>query len=69
MIGGAVVIEVVFQLPGIGLLLATNIRAQQFIAVQSIVAILAIGYVGVNTIIDLLYVKLDPRVRNVRTAS
>jgi peptide/nickel transport system permease protein len=68
LIGGAVVIEVVFQLPGMGLLLATNIRAQQFIAVQSIVAILAIGYVMVNTLIDLLYVKLDPRVRNVRTA-
>jgi peptide/nickel transport system permease protein len=69
LIGGAVVIEVVFQLPGMGLLLATNIRAQQFIAVQSIVAILAIGYVGVNTLIDLLYVKLDPRVRSVRPAS
>ena len=37
--------EVVFDLPGMGFLLATNIRAQQFIAVQSIVAILAIGYV------------------------
>jgi len=67
LIGGAVVIEVVFQLPGMGFLLATNIRAQQFIAVQSIVAILAIGYVFVNTLIDLLYVKLDPRVRSVRT--
>jgi peptide/nickel transport system permease protein len=68
LIGGAVVIEVVFQLPGMGFLLATNIRAQQFIAVQSIVAILAIGYVAVNTLIDLLYVKLDPRVRSVRVA-
>ncbi|HEX4493356.1 MAG TPA: ABC transporter permease [Acidimicrobiia bacterium] len=64
LIGGAVVIEVVFQLPGMGLLLASNIRAQQFIAVQSIVAILAIGYVVVNTLIDLLYMKLDPRVRS-----
>ena len=69
LIGGAVVIEVVFQMPGMGFLLATNIRAQQFIAVQSIVAILAIGYVMVNTFIDLLYVKLDPRVRSVRIAS
>jgi peptide/nickel transport system permease protein len=69
LIGGAVVIEVVFGLPGMGFLLATNIRAQQFIAVQSIVAILAIGYVLVNTLIDLLYVKLDPRVRGVRTAA
>jgi peptide/nickel transport system permease protein len=68
LIGGAVVIEVVFQLPGMGFLLATNIRAQQFIAVQSIVAILAIGYVFVNTLIDLLYVKLDPRVRSVSVA-
>ena len=63
--GGAVVIEVVLQRPGVGRLLAPTIRAQQFVAVQSIVAILAIGYVGVNTLIDLLYVKLDPRVRSV----
>jgi peptide/nickel transport system permease protein len=69
LIGGAVVIEVVFGLPGMGFLLATNIRAQQFIAVQSIVAILAIGYVLVNTFIDLLYIRLDPRVRSVRIAS
>lgn len=69
LIGGAVVIEVVFGLPGMGFLLATNIRAQQFIAVQSIVAILALGYVLINTLIDLLYVKLDPRVRSVRIAS
>lgn len=69
LIGGAVVIEVIFGLPGMGFLLATNIRAQQFIAVQSIVAILALGYVLVNTLIDLLYVKLDPRVRSVRIAS
>jgi peptide/nickel transport system permease protein len=68
LIGGTVVIEVVFGLPGMGFLLATNIRAQQYIAVQSIVAILAIGYVIINTIIDLLYVQLDPRVRSVRTA-
>ena len=69
LIGGAVVIEVIFQLPGMGFLLATNIRAQQFIAVQSIVAILAIGYVIINTLIDLLYIRLDPRVRHVRTVS
>jgi peptide/nickel transport system permease protein len=68
LIGGTVVIEVVFQIPGMGFLLASNIRAQQYIAVQSIVAILAIGYVIVNTLIDLLYVKLDPRVRSVRTS-
>ncbi len=68
LIGGAVVIEVVFALPGMGFLLATNIRADQFIAVQSIVAILAIGYVAVNTLIDLLYLKLDPRVRNASPA-
>jgi peptide/nickel transport system permease protein len=68
LIGGAVVIEVVFALPGMGFLLATNIRADQFIAVQSIVAILAIGYVTINTLIDLLYLKLDPRVRIGRSA-
>ncbi len=65
LIGGTVVIEAIFNLPGMGLILTSAIRGRQFIALQSTVAIIAIGYVLINVMIDLLYTVLDPRVRNV----
>ncbi len=68
LIGGAVVIEVVFSLPGMGLLIAQAIGERQYVALQSAVAIIAIGYVLINVFIDFLYSVLDPRIRNVRTA-
>lgn len=64
LIGGALIIEVVFQLPGVGLLLAQAIGSRQFVAFQSIVAIIAIFYVVINFIVDILYTVLDPRIRH-----
>jgi peptide/nickel transport system permease protein len=66
LIGGAVVIEVVFALPGMGFLIAEAILSNQIIALQSCVAIIAIGYVLINFLLDFLYTVLDPRIRNVR---
>jgi peptide/nickel transport system permease protein len=66
LIGGTLVIEVIFGIPGMGKLLATSIFTRQFIQLQSIVAIIAIGYVLVNIIIDVLYSVLDPRIRDAR---
>jgi peptide/nickel transport system permease protein len=66
LIGGAVIIEVIFTLPGMGLLIAQAIAARQYVALQSLVAIVAIGYVVVNFLVDLLYAVLDPRIRHVR---
>src|SRR5690606_1772041 len=48
LIGGAVIVEVLFSLPGIGLLLYEAIAARQYIALQSLVAIIAVGYVLIN---------------------
>jgi peptide/nickel transport system permease protein len=66
LIGGAVIIEVIFSLPGIGTLLYEAINARQYIALQSLVAIIAVGYVLINFLVDLLYAVLDPRIRHAR---
>ena len=67
LIGGAVIIEVLFSLPGIGTLLFEAITARQYIALQSLVAIIAVGYVLINFLVDVLYGVLDPRIRHART--
>ena len=63
LIGGALIVEVVFQIPGMGFLLAESIATRQVVAFQSMVAIIAIFYVLVNFGVDLLYSVLDPRIR------
>jgi peptide/nickel transport system permease protein len=63
LIGGALIVEVVFQIPGMGLLLAESIATRQVVAFQSMVAIIAIFYVLVNFGVDILYSVLDPRIR------
>jgi peptide/nickel transport system permease protein len=68
LIGGAVVVEVIFGIPGMGQLLFTAIFERQFVEIQSIVALIAIGYVLVNFFIDLLYSFVDPRNRDARAA-
>ena len=64
LIGGALIVEVVFNLPGMGTLLAESILRRQIVAFQSLVAIVAIFYVIVNFAVDILYTVLDPRIRN-----
>jgi peptide/nickel transport system permease protein len=66
LIGGAVVLETIFQLPGMGSLIADAIFRRQYVALQSFVAVLAIGYVMVNFLVDILYTVLDPRIRHAR---
>jgi peptide/nickel transport system permease protein len=66
LIGGTVVIEVIFGIPGMGTELYTAIFERQFVELQSIVALIAIGFVLINVAIDLLYTVLDPRIRDAR---
>ncbi len=66
LIGGTLIVEVVFSIPGMGLLLFEAISSRQIVAFQSMVAIVAILYVLVNFAVDLLYSALDPRIRNAR---
>jgi peptide/nickel transport system permease protein len=66
LIGGAVIVEVIFSLPGMGTLLFEAISARQYVALQSLIAIIAIGYVFINVLVDVLYAVLDPRIRHAR---
>src|SRR3954471_14445133 len=66
LIGGAVVIENIFVIHGMGFLISDAILRRQYVALQSYVAILALGYVLVNFFVDILYAILDPRIRPAR---
>lgn len=63
LIGGAVVLESIFVLPGMGRYLLESLNFRDYPAVQAVVVIFAIVIIGVNLIIDLLYAFLDPRIR------
>ena len=63
LIGGAVAVEVIFAVPGMGTLIYQAINARQFVELQSYIAVIAIFYVLLNFVIDSLYVVLDPRIR------
>ena len=62
MISGAVIVESIFALPGIGSLLVNSVHAREILMVQGIVALMAVTYVVINLGVDLLYGVLDPRV-------
>jgi ABC-type dipeptide/oligopeptide/nickel transport system permease component len=63
LLGGAVVVEVVFGRQGIGFLAAESIRQQDFPLVQGTVLIASLAFVLVNLLVDLSYGLLDPRIR------
>jgi peptide/nickel transport system permease protein len=66
LISGALIIEVIFHLNGIGAVLQSAIARRQYIAIQDYVAVIAIVYVLVNFAVDGLYRVLDPRIRSAR---
>lgn len=63
LLGGAVVTETVFAWPGIGRLAVDSILNRDFPVLQADVFFIALAFVGINLIIDVLYTWLDPRVR------
>jgi len=67
LIGGAVVIESIFALPGLGQLLLAAIAQRDYPLIQGCVLLKATIYVVINLIVDLLYPFLDPRVKLVRS--
>ncbi len=66
LISGALIIEVIFHLNGIGYQLQQAISTRQYIALQDFVAVIAIVYVLINFAVDGLYRVLDPRIRGAR---
>lgn len=63
LLGGSVIIEVVFALPGMGQLIVDSIFSRDFPVVQGAVLVYAGIFVLVNFIVDLLYATIDPRIR------
>jgi ABC-type dipeptide/oligopeptide/nickel transport system permease component len=63
MLGGAVLVESVFSLPGIGRLLVTAISQRDYPVIQGICLVLATSFVLINLAVDVAYGYLDPRIR------
>ncbi len=63
LLGGAVVTEQIFAWPGVGLEVIMAINGRDFPVVQAAVFVVAVSFVLINLIVDLLYTWLDPRVR------
>ena len=62
LLGGAVVIEQIFSLPGLGLMTLTGINNRDYPVVQGCVLFIAFIYVLVNLVVDILYAYIDPRI-------
>jgi peptide/nickel transport system permease protein len=63
LLGGAVLTETVFAWPGVGTLMVQGILARDFPLVQGCVLVVALSFVVINLLVDLLYAWLDPRIR------
>lgn len=63
LIGGSVVVETVFSIPGLGRLTAEAILKRDYPIIQSMVLLFSVAYVMVNLIVDILYTIFDPRIR------
>ncbi|MCB0973688.1 MAG: ABC transporter permease [Actinobacteria bacterium] len=63
LIGGSVVVERLFELNGVGTFLIESVFRNEFLIVQSVVALIAVAFVIINFLVDFLYAVLDPRVR------
>ncbi|MDI3564120.1 ABC transporter permease [Bradyrhizobium sp. Arg816] len=64
LLGGTLIVESIFALPGIGRLLVGAIYTRDLVILQGVVLLVASGFVIVNFIVDMLYAVLDPRIRH-----
>ena len=63
LLGGAIITETIFAWPGVGRLTISAIFARDYPIVQAAVFLVAVGYTGINLLVDVLYAYLNPRVR------
>ena len=63
LIGGAVVIETVFNIPGLGRLIISAVLRRDYPVIQGVVLLIAVVYTGINLLVDLAYLVIDPRIR------
>ena len=63
LIGGVVVTESVYAIPGLGRLTVDAVLARDFPTIQGVILLFSVVYVGINLLVDLSYVFFDPRIR------
>jgi peptide/nickel transport system permease protein len=63
LIGGSVIVETIFAVPGIGALMFNAIQDHDYPVVQGVTVVIASGFVAVNFLVDVAYAILDPRLR------
>ena len=63
LLGGIVIMEIIFAVPGMGTALVQAVSYRDYPTVQAIVFVMALIFLGLNLIVDLLYGWLDPRIR------
>jgi peptide/nickel transport system permease protein len=63
LMGGAIIIEQMFALPGVGQLLVESIYQQEYLMTQGIVLFVATMFIVINLLTDLVYVLVDPRLQ------
>ncbi len=63
LLAGAAVVETIFNIPGIGQLIVTSITRRDYPVIQGVVLVVALIFVVLNFVVDLLYPLLDPRIR------
>jgi peptide/nickel transport system permease protein len=64
LLGGAIITESVFSIPGLGRLMIDSIKTRDFPVVQGVVLFIAVTFSLINLIVDLLYSYVDPRIRH-----
>jgi len=64
LLGGTVVVEQIFVLPGLGRLLLMSVTESDYAVAQGVTLVFALGFVTVNLLTDLLYAVVDPRLRS-----
>jgi peptide/nickel transport system permease protein len=62
-LGGSLLTEIVFSYPGMGYLLVQAVRNQDYPLMQGLFLMITLAVLAANLIVDLMYVRLDPRVR------
>jgi len=64
LLGGTVVVEQIFVLPGLGRLLLMSVIESDYAVAQGVTLVFALGFIIVNLLTDLLYAVVDPRLRS-----
>ena len=68
MIGGAVLVEQIFALPGLGRYTIDAVNNRDFLALQGAIVVATVGFVGINFLVDIAHGMIDPRIRTLEHA-